>query len=70
MASKVPLYLATFYKGAWNFTLYSEGFLAPWQVGFDDQKSPIISIEELIKLETLDTRYLNRVITEMRTYLS
>lgn len=28
-ASKVPLYLASFYKSTWDFTLYSEGFLAP-----------------------------------------
>ncbi len=59
LASKVPLYLASFYKGTWDFTLYSEGFLAPWQAGFDDQKSPFISIEELVKHETLDKRYLN-----------
>lgn len=59
LASKVPLYLASFYKGTWDFTLYSEGFLAPWQVGFDDQKSPFISIDELIRHETLDSRYLS-----------
>jgi hypothetical protein len=58
-ASKVPLYIASFYKGTWDFTLYSEGFLAPWQFGFDDQKSPFISIEELIKHETLDKSYLS-----------
>lgn len=59
LASKVPEAIATFYKGTWDFTLYSEGFLAPWQNGFDDQKSPFISIEELIKHETLDPRYLS-----------
>ena len=59
LASKVPLYFASFYKGTWDFTLYSEGFLAPWQAGFDDQKSPFISIEELIRHETLDQQYLN-----------
>jgi hypothetical protein len=59
LASKVPLYIASFYKGTWDFTLYSEGFLAPWQNGYDDNKSPFISIEELIKHETLDSRYLS-----------
>ncbi len=59
LASKVPEAIATFYKGTWDFTLYSEGFLAPWQNGFDDQKSPFISIEELIKHETLDPNYLS-----------
>jgi len=59
LASKVPLYFASFYKGTWDFTLYSEGFLAPWQNGFDDQQSPFISIEELIKHETLDKQYLS-----------
>ena len=59
LASKVPEAIATFYKGTWDFTLYSEGFLAPWQNGFDDQKSPFISIEELVKHETLDPHYLS-----------
>jgi hypothetical protein len=59
LASKVPLHVASFYKGTWDFTLYSEGFLAPWQNGYDDNKSPFISIEELIKHETLDSKYLS-----------
>jgi hypothetical protein len=59
LASKVPLYIASFYKGTWDYTLYSEGFLAPWQNGFDDYKSPFISIEELVRHETLDAGYLS-----------
>jgi len=59
LGSKVPLYIASFYKSTWDFTLYSEGFLAPWPTGFDDNKSPFISIEELINHETLDPRYLD-----------
>ena len=58
-ASEVPLKIASFYKGTWDFTLYSEGFLAPWQHGFDDEESPFISIEELISHETLDKNYLS-----------
>ncbi|MGD9328988.1 MAG: hypothetical protein PVH48_08500, partial [Cyclobacteriaceae bacterium] len=34
IASEVPLKIASFYKGTWDFTLYSEGFLAPWQYGY------------------------------------
>lgn len=59
LASKVPLYLASFIKGTWDFTLYSEGFLAPWILGYDDQKSPFISLEELMFHETLDPGYVN-----------
>jgi hypothetical protein len=59
LASRVPLYLATFYKSTWDFTLYSEGFLSPRAIGFDDQKSPFISIEELMKHEVLDRQYLS-----------
>jgi hypothetical protein len=59
LASKVPQYLASFYKGTWDFTLYSEGFMAAWQAGFDDGKSPFISIEELVRHETLDPRMLS-----------
>jgi len=59
LASRVPLHLASFYKGTWDFTLYSEGFLAAWPSGFDDNKSPFISIEELIRHETLDPQYLS-----------
>ncbi|MDH5397640.1 MAG: hypothetical protein OEX02_05810 [Cyclobacteriaceae bacterium] len=59
LASKVPQQLASFYKGTWDFTLYSEGFLAPWNIGYDDGKSPFISVEELARHETLDQRYLS-----------
>jgi hypothetical protein len=59
LASKVPLALASFYKGTWDFTLYSEGFLAPWTIGYDDGESPFISLEELIRHETLDPQMIN-----------
>lgn len=58
LASSVPLKIASFYKGTWDFTLYSEGFLAPWQAGYDDQLSPFISVDELIRHKTLDQSYL------------
>ncbi|MHC4557713.1 MAG: hypothetical protein ACYTFW_05760 [Planctomycetota bacterium] len=58
LASTVPLKIASFYKGTWDFTLYSEGFLAAWQAGYDDQVSPFISVNELIRHKTLDQSYL------------
>lgn len=59
LASKVPLNIATFYKGTWDFTLYSEGFLAPWQPDIEDGRSPFISLQEFMDHETLDKRYIN-----------
>jgi hypothetical protein len=59
LASRVPLTLATFYRSTWDFTLYSEGFLAPWTTGYDDGKSPFISLEELVRHETLDPRWMS-----------
>jgi len=59
LASRVPLALASFYRSTWDFTLYSEGFLAPWTTGYDDGESPFISLEELIRHETLDPQLLS-----------
>ena len=58
LSSQVPLDIATFYKGTWDFTLYCEGFLAPWQPDCEDGRSPFISLKELINHETLDASYL------------
>ena len=60
-ASKMPLRFASFHAGTWDYTLYSEGFLAPYpanDAGFD-AKSAFVSIEELINHPTLDTSYLS-----------
>jgi hypothetical protein len=59
LASRMPLKLASFHSATWDYTLYSEGFLAPVQNGFDDKVSPFISIDELIKHRTLDPTYLS-----------
>ncbi len=59
LASKTPEFFASFFKGTWDFTLYSEGFLAPWIYGYDDQQSPFISIAEFIDHETLDANYIS-----------
>ncbi|OHB84565.1 MAG: hypothetical protein A2Z38_01055 [Planctomycetes bacterium RBG_19FT_COMBO_48_8] len=55
----MPLRLASFHSATWDYILYSEGFLAPVQNGFNDEVSPFISIDELIKHKTLDPAYLS-----------
>lgn len=56
-ASKMPLALASFFAATWDFTLYSEGFLAPVvSGGLDDKASPFISVGEMIDHKTLDPR--------------
>ncbi|MDT8301733.1 MAG: hypothetical protein RQ760_09640 [Sedimentisphaerales bacterium] len=59
LASRMPLRLASFHCATWDYTLYSEGFLAPVQNGFNDKESPFISIDELIDHTTLDPMYLS-----------
>ena len=57
LASDMPLKLASFYRSTWDYTLYSEGFLAPKPSNtgtFFDGSSDFISIDELIYHETLD----------------
>ena len=59
LASRMPLKLASFYRGTWDFTLYSEGFLAPVKPGDKSGPSPFLSINELIASRTLDPTYLS-----------
>jgi hypothetical protein len=59
LASRMPLRLASFHAATWDYTLYSEGFLAPVQNEFNDKVSPFISIDELIHHKTLDPTYLS-----------
>lgn len=62
LASNMPLRLASFHRSTWDYTLYAEGFLAPAPSspdGFFDKSSPFISIEELIRHETLDPQMLS-----------
>ncbi len=60
-ASRMPLRLASFYAATWDYTLYSEGFLAPFPAnsGYHDEVSSFISLEELIDHPTLDPDYLS-----------
>ncbi len=59
LASRMPLKLASFYRATWDFTLYSEGFLAPVKPGDEEGPSPFISIDELISNRTLDPTYIS-----------
>ena len=62
LGSKMPLRLASFFRSTWDYTLYSEGFLAPEPSnpnGFFDRTSPFISIDELIHHETLDPKMVS-----------
>jgi hypothetical protein len=60
-ASNMPLRLASFYRSTWDYTLYSEGFLAPFSAisGGQDTVSSFISINELIAHPTLDPAFLS-----------
>lgn len=60
LASRMPLRLASFHAATWDYTLYSEGFLAPARSrGISDGVSPFISIDEFINHQTLDPTYLS-----------
>jgi hypothetical protein len=60
LASRMPLRLASFHAATWDYTLYSEGFLAPARSrGLSDGVSPFISIDEFIDHQTLDPTYLS-----------
>lgn len=52
--SETPLILGCFYKPGWDFTLYSEGFLAPSKKG-----TPFITIDDLISAEPLDPAFIS-----------
>jgi hypothetical protein len=58
LASRVPLHFASFYKGSWDGSLYTEGF-SSWT---DRDKVPrkLFDIDSFIKHPVLDTkRYVN-----------
>ena len=61
LASRMPLALASFYQGTWDFTLYCEGFLNGKQLyrTYKEATKAFINVEEMITHPTLDARYLN-----------
>ncbi len=56
LASRMPLRFASFYKGTWDFTLYSEGFMSAQS---RDLERRMISINNLIRRPVLDPAYVN-----------
>jgi len=56
LASKTPLRLASLFDCSWDFTLYSEGFMA---LNPDDQRVEYISIDRQINQPPLDSDYVS-----------
>ena len=54
--SRMPLRLASFYNATWDFTLYSEGFMAR---SANSNPERLITVEELIKRNPLEPDYLS-----------
>jgi hypothetical protein len=62
LSDKMPLKLASFYAASWDFTLYSEGFLANAKSAMNclyDKVSPFISVNEIIATVVLDTNLIS-----------
>lgn len=63
LAGNMPLRLASFYRSTWDYTLYSEGFIAPEPADpadtTFDRTSPFIAVKDLINHPTLDTSLLS-----------
>jgi hypothetical protein len=58
LASRVPLHFASFHRGTWDGSLYTEGF-SSW-IDRDDGARTFFGIDEFIKHPVLDTkRYVN-----------
>jgi hypothetical protein len=61
-ADNMPLWLAGYYGATWDFTLYSEGFMAGYPAGrgeLFDSSSAFISVEEIINAVPLDTNLIS-----------
>jgi hypothetical protein len=62
LACKMPLRMASFYRSTWDYTLYSEGFIAAEPSSRDryfDRSSPFISILEWMDHQTLDPDWIS-----------
>lgn len=58
LASRVPLHFASFQKGTWDGSLYTEGFLS--RTDRENAARNFFSVDRLIKQPVLDTkRYMN-----------
>jgi hypothetical protein len=56
LGSRMPLRLGSFYKGTWDFTLYSEGFSS---VNANSNPDHFLGLEDLIGHPVLDPDYLS-----------
>ena len=56
LGSRMPLRLATFFKGNWDFSLYSEGFLSHYA---EEESRGLITMNDLIQREPMDPDYLS-----------
>ena len=62
LASRMPLRFASYVYSTWDFTMYAEGMLVPSTYknsGYNDKKSPFLSLEELMDYNVLDPDYLS-----------
>ena len=62
LASRMPLRFASYVYNTWDFTMYAEGMLVPVTYknsGYNDEKSPFLSLEELMDYNVLDPDYLS-----------
>ncbi len=62
LASKMPLRFSSFVFSTSDRTLYAEGMLAFTRIGkhgYTDQKSPFLSLVELMAYDVLDTDYIS-----------
>ncbi len=61
-ASVMPLRFASFYRATWDYTLYSEGFLAPFgpkALRSDGSATPFVTLDRLMAQPTLDPAYVS-----------
>ncbi|MDX2430760.1 MAG: hypothetical protein QNK35_07495, partial [Bacteroides sp.] len=56
LGSRMPLRLATFFKGNWDFSLYSEGFLSFYA---EEKTRGLITVNDLLSRDPMDPDYLS-----------
>jgi len=54
LGSRMPLRLAAFHAATWDYTLYAEGFLTPFEAMGRHDGQAFINVDELIEHPTLD----------------
>ncbi len=59
LGSRMPLRLGSLFKGTWDLTLYSEGFLAPFSPHGRSGDQALITVNQLIDHPVLDPNYIS-----------